>query len=609
MAHRIALLKRVCQKADVGEIPGSDRDLLRRFADAGDHDAFAALAARHAAMVFAVCRRHLSCVQDAEDACQATFLILARRASNTRWQPSVANWLHMTARRVASRLRRTTERRLKRETGLSVREPASVLDEITGRELLSMLDDELNNLAPHNREALVLCCLEGLSRDDAAERIGIPAATLKTRLERGRRQLEVALTRRGVALGVLLLAVGKTDASIPSLLKKVQSTIGGSTSPVVQALAKEISMSAIRISLIVTLAAVGMALGFHLIGPAAANEEQTIPAIEIASNTLEPRSKETKTAVVDAAPKPAVDKFQDEVAAARRKAVQFLKEKQTRDGNWEGALGTAGMDGGTTALVVLALLEAGVPAKDPVVLKAVDYLAGLPPKSTYVVSLQTQVLARADAKKHAERVQKNADWLLDQAIGWRKGGKIEGWSYTAGNARGDNSNTHFAVMGLHAAAGAGAKLDDKVWEAIREYYVRTRRPGGWSYIDAPGGAIPATESMTSAALVGLAVVKKHDKATEASREAMDKGLETFLAFSSRNGKSNGYQGLISAELGRLLESNEFKSGDKVVKWYREGAERLLKNQQPEGSWTGTGIDANPILNTAFNLYFLGPAEK
>ena len=164
-------------------------------------------------------------------------------------------------------------------------------------------------------------------------------------------------------------------------------------------------------------------------------------------------------------------------------------------------------------------------------------------------------------------------------------------------------------MGLHAAAGAGAKLDDKLWEAIRDYYVRTRLPGGWSYIDVPGGGIPATESMTSAALVGLTVVKKHDKATDVSREAMEKGLVAFLGFSGRPAKSTGYQALISAELGRLLESKEFKSGDKVLKWYREGAEKLIMNQRPDGSWTGTGVDANAVLNTAFNLFFLGPDEK
>jgi RNA polymerase sigma factor (sigma-70 family) len=613
MAGRAAtLLKCVYQSAKAGESPLSDRDLLRHFA-AGDQDAFATLVARHATMVFGACRRYLACAQDAEDACQATFLILAQRAAHTRWQPSIANWLHTTTRRVASRMRRTAERRLQREALVAVRDPTSVLDEISGRELLSMLDEDLNALSAPHREALILCCLEGLSREEAADQIGIPLATLKTRLERGRKQLEVALARRGIALGVLLLAVGSTGACPPQLSQNIRTALASTPSPLVRALPQEISMSAFRNSLIatlVTVAAIGLGLGIHITSPVTANEEQPASAIEKASEAAIERLKERETFGTGlAAPKPAADKFEEEVAVARRKAVQFLKAKQTREGNWEAALPTAGMEGGTTALIVLSLLEAGVPAKDPFVASSIDYLASLPPKKTYAVGLQTQVLARADAKKHAPSIQKNADWLLDQAIGWRKGGKIEGWSYAGGVTRGDGSNTHFAVMGLHAATRAGAKVDDKVWESIRDHYLRTRIRGGWSYIAAPDGASPATESMTTAALVGLTLVKKHDKATDATREAMGKGLDDFLAFSSRNGKSTGYQDLISAELGRLMESNEFKSGDKVLKWYHEGAERLLKNQKPDGSWSGTGIDANALLNTAFSLYFLGPEKK
>lgn len=612
MAGRAAtILKCVHRSAKAGESP-SDRDLLHQFA-AGDQDAFATLVARHATMVFGACRRSLACAQDAEDACQATFLILAQRAAHTRWQPSIANWLHTTARRVASRLRRTTERRIKREARAAVRDPASVLDEISGRELLSMLDEDLNALSASQREALILCCLEGLSREEAADQIGIPLATLKTRLERGRKQLEVALARRGIALGAILLAVGAAGACPPQLLQNIRAALAGTPTPLVRALSQEITMSALRTSLIATLvavAAIGLGLGIHITSPATANEEQPASAFEKASEAATERLKERETFGTGlAAPKPAADKFEEEVAVARRKAVQFLKEKQTREGNWEGALTTAGMDGGTTALVVLSLLEAGVPAKDPLVASSIDYLAALSPKKTYVVGLQTQVLARADAKKHAPSIQKNADWLLDQAIGWRKVGRIEGWSYASGETRGDGSNTHFAVMGLHAAAGAGAKVDDKVWEAIRDHYLRTRIRGGWSYIVAPAGASPATESMTTAALIGLTLVKKHDKATDASREDLERGLDDLFAFSSRNGKSSGYQGLISAELGRLMESTEFKSGDKVLKWYREGAERLLKNQKPDGSWSSAGIDSNAALNTAFSLYFLGSEKK
>jgi hypothetical protein len=173
-------------------------------------------------------------------------------------------------------------------------------------------------------------------------------------------------------------------------------------------------------------------------------------------------------------------KLDEKVATAREKAIDFLKKKQTKDGHWEGDVLNivADMEGGFTGLATLALLEAGVPAKDPAVTKAVEYLVKLEPKKTYVVSLQTQVLVRVDGKKHAPQIQKNVDWLIDKAV--NKGDNLEGWSYP-GQDLADNSNTHFAVIALHAAAQAGAKVDAKIWKQIRDLYARTQSPGGWGY--------------------------------------------------------------------------------------------------------------------------------
>jgi hypothetical protein len=309
-------------------------------------------------------------------------------------------------------------------------------------------------------------------------------------------------------------------------------------------------------------------------------------------------------------PEQADEKFQKDVAAVREKAIKYLKAQQTPQGNWEGLVLVflADMEGGCTALVTLSLLEAGVPPGDPAVKKALDYLAKLPPKRTYVVSLQTQVFAKADAKKYAAQIQTNADWLIDTAIGFKKDGRLEGWSYP-GNSIGDNSNTHFAVFGLHAAVNAGAKIDPKLWVEVRNYYLRTRKDSGWSYHNGFGDAT-GSRSMTSAALVGLAVADKHEKPTDASKEVFEKGMKAFLAFPDENPKSTGYQWLVSAELGRSIGSPTFKSGDKEVAWYREGAGKLVKEQNANGSWGfGKGIDAAEVLTTAFGLYFLGPPEK
>ena len=213
MAERsTTLLKRYIRTAAGGELAAyCDRDLLRRFADAGDQAAFATLFRRHANMVLGVCRRVLPGEQDAEDACHAAFLLLSRKARSGRWQPSVANWLYLTARRVARNARVSADRRVRREKSVAVPEAVQPVDRMTGRELLAVLDEELDKLPRRYREPLVLCYLEGLTRDEAAARLGVPPNTLKGQLDRGRKRLGGALARRGCTAGAGLLAIAATS--------------------------------------------------------------------------------------------------------------------------------------------------------------------------------------------------------------------------------------------------------------------------------------------------------------------------------------------------------------------------------------------------------------
>jgi RNA polymerase sigma factor (sigma-70 family) len=220
--------------------PATDRELLRRFADGGDQDAFAALVRRHTALVLGVCRRALPTAQDAEDACQATFLILARKAGG-RWQESVANWLFATARRVAHDARRAAERRAKRERRAAVPDAVPHIDRVTGRELLAVLDEELGRLPPIYREALVLHYLEELAREEIASRLAVPAGTVKIRLERGRKRLGEALTKRGFTVGAGLLALAATSPVGASQLSAILAAVSGSPSRAVAALAGEIA--------------------------------------------------------------------------------------------------------------------------------------------------------------------------------------------------------------------------------------------------------------------------------------------------------------------------------------------------------------------------------
>jgi hypothetical protein len=301
--------------------------------------------------------------------------------------------------------------------------------------------------------------------------------------------------------------------------------------------------------------------------------------------------------------------LEEKVAAARGKAIEFLKKQQDKRGTWEETTLAliADMEGGATALVALALLEAGVPANDPAVVKAVDYLVRLEPKKTYVVSLQTQVLCRVDGKKHQALIQKSVDWLQEKAV--KTGKMLAGWSYPASNLA-DGSNTHFAVMALHAASEAGAKVDAKVWEQIRGLYQRSQKEGGWGYYsDRKAGGEAISANMTACGLLGLSIADKHDKNAKGSDPAFEKGMPVLLKLRS-GGKSEAYGRFAIAELGRVLGTTEFKAGKMGVAWYREGAERLLQLQKADGSFDGKpGLDANPILSTAFGLYFLGPPAK
>jgi hypothetical protein len=313
--------------------------------------------------------------------------------------------------------------------------------------------------------------------------------------------------------------------------------------------------------------------------------------------------------------KKAEAEFQKKVDDARERAVAYLKKNQGKEGDWEDFVLNivGGQKGGPTALATLALLEAGVPGNDPVITKAVEYLLKLEPERTYVVSLQIRVLARVDAKKYAKEIQTNVDWLMGKVI--YKNDKFTGWSYPM-NQIADNSNTHFAIMGLHAAAQAGAKVDAEIWKKIRDFYTAAQlKDGRWSY--APSAGYEPSHSMTIAALACLAVAVKYDKDAKGPDEAFEKGMKAVLDRDPDkfgDGKSAFITWMTVAELGGALGTNEFKTGKLTKAWYRAGAEMVVKSQQEDGSLKYTVdrpmIDTKwPVITTACGLYVLGPPKK
>jgi RNA polymerase sigma factor (sigma-70 family) len=178
----------------------SDGQLLERFAVRGDGDAFAAIVARHGAMVLSVCRSTLGLrdASDAEDAFQATFLVLVRRAGSFPLHGSLSGWLYRVARRVARQARVAASRRRTRERAAAGRREDAHPDDPDRGELCLLVHQELAHLPERYRMPILLCDLHGLTRDQAAEAIGCPPGTVAGRLARAREQLRERLARRGV---------------------------------------------------------------------------------------------------------------------------------------------------------------------------------------------------------------------------------------------------------------------------------------------------------------------------------------------------------------------------------------------------------------------------
>src|SRR3954463_14444890 len=202
----------------------TDGELLARFLGSRDEDALAALVRRHAPMVWGVCCRLLN-HHDAEDAFQATFLILVRKAADVPGQ-AVANWLYGVARQTAVRLRATAAKRGRREAQVA-NMPEPTVPEVRDADLLTALDEELGRLPDHYRGVVVLCDLEGMTRKEAAQQLGIPEGSVASRLARARALLAKRLGRRGVVFSgssvAALLSAGSASSSAPPAL--VASTI------------------------------------------------------------------------------------------------------------------------------------------------------------------------------------------------------------------------------------------------------------------------------------------------------------------------------------------------------------------------------------------------
>jgi RNA polymerase sigma factor (sigma-70 family) len=200
----------------------SDAELLGGFLARRDEDAFATLVRRHGPMVLGLCRRFLRNAQDVEDAFQATFLVLVRRAATVKRPALLGNWLFGVAYRTALAARAKTARRQRKETPMQDMSDPLLDPEPGGQELLLLLDRELERLPEKYRVPLVLCELEGRSRKEAARQLRLAEGTLSSRLAKARKTLARRLARCGLALSAsaldLMLAQQSSSACVPASL-------------------------------------------------------------------------------------------------------------------------------------------------------------------------------------------------------------------------------------------------------------------------------------------------------------------------------------------------------------------------------------------------------
>jgi len=318
------------------------------------------------------------------------------------------------------------------------------------------------------------------------------------------------------------------------------------------------------------------------------------------------------------------------VREAIARGVDYLKRQQRPDGSWTEHTGYVG---GTTALCTLALLNSGVEPNEEPIQRALNLLRKLPPDKTYVVALQTMVFCRARHKGDMLLVTRNVKWL--EAAQITQGPGKGAWTYgLAGGpaglgSEGDNSNSQFAILALHEAERAGARVSAQTWRLAKAYWEDAQNPdGSWGYtrrIRGTDRANPGTGSMTCAGITSLVICYDRVHGADAQvdgeqitccqpGEGDDSRVQRGLKWLGDNFSVSHNPGaslriwlfyyLYGVErVGRLTAQRFIGKHD----WYREGADFLvqLKGASLSDHWKGMGIaEADERIATSFALLFL-----
>jgi len=289
-----------------------------------------------------------------------------------------------------------------------------------------------------------------------------------------------------------------------------------------------------------------------------------------------------------------------DVNQAVDRAIRSLKNAQQANGSWPY---TESYEPGLTALAVYALVHAGVPENDPSVEKAIRYVLQTPPSYTYSVALVAIALSEVNPTRYQATIRKCADWLS------RNQGRDGTWTYNARRnfaGGGDNSNTQFAILGLHAARTAGAPIRSFVWDRIIDHFKSTQnRSGGWGYSGMSGVRV----SMSAAGTASLIIAgdKLHSSTARCGSYKGNKnvlgGIQYLSQHWGEDAGHNAYYTMYALERVGILSGNKFIGRHE---WYHELAGSLVRSQTAFGGWGAA--DRSGVVNTCFALLTLAKGK-
>jgi RNA polymerase sigma factor (sigma-70 family) len=596
-----------------------DAQLLDEFLRQHDAGAFASLLRRHGPMVLGICRRVLRHAQDAEDAFQATFLVLVRRGASVRRRDSLAGWLYGVALRTARRAKLDAARRRTRDERAARWQEERPSDDVDWRDLRAVLDEEIAALPEKYRAPLVLCHLQGHTHVEAARRLRLPPGSLSKRLARARGLLRGRLLRRGIALSaaaLLTVLAGQAGAAVSPLLARAATgnallALAGSATAAVRAAALADGVSRAMFAGRVGRWAIGLAVAGLLIGGgmlaglrlAAAPPPGAAPAQ--AAPAAPPANDPPRAAVVPRRDRKALGAIKrhlllrgggnDKSEAAVAAGLLWIVKQQAADGHWplDAPRGQKN-DVAGTAFGLLPLLGAGhthTDDGDPFaknVRRGLDFLLagqkndGDLGGGAYPHALASQALFQAYALTGDPKLAAPARSALDYIV---KGQNTAGgWGYTPGSPRGDLSVTSYQLAALHDARAAGLDVPQTALDAAARFVQSCRAGDGYAY--QPSGPLQPTPTMTAAGLLSLA-----DAGGETNTDEFRRRLGNLIEIAPASA-INVYTAHLAAD---VLRRHGRRAWPKWNATLRDG---LVARQEADGGWPTKG---EPFAETGGRL--------